>query len=298
LQKASRLSNTTENPLDRLEKSVLQDAFQGRQYISPIYIDVETSEPLILIALPANNIFHEPEGVFVAEVNLKFMWDLVSQIQVGQKGTAYVVDEHGHLIAFSDIGRVLQHEDLGALKEVSQFQAGIIDSANDISRGIQGTYVVSSFVPLGTPVWAVMVELPLQEAYRPIITIIVISLAILLLSSLVIVVVGIYIAKKITEPLQTLRDAAIQISQGVFGKKITIVANNEMGQLAQAFNEMSAELQVSRTDLEKRVAEKTEALQKTVEEIERTNSLMIGRELKMRELKKEIKELKNKIGGL
>jgi len=42
-------------------------------------------------------------GVSVAEVNLKLIWDVVSQIKVGERGDAYLVDRQGRLIAHPDI---------------------------------------------------------------------------------------------------------------------------------------------------------------------------------------------------
>jgi hypothetical protein len=38
-------------------------------------------------------------GVIVAEVNLKLIWDVISQIKVGERGQAYLVDAQGRLIA-------------------------------------------------------------------------------------------------------------------------------------------------------------------------------------------------------
>ena len=46
----------------------------------------------------------------------------------------------------------------------------------DIAKGIQGTNVVSTFVPLGTPDWAVVIELPVSEAYSTIIQMLELSL--------------------------------------------------------------------------------------------------------------------------
>jgi hypothetical protein len=48
-------------------------------------------------------------------------------------------------------------------------------------------------------------------------------------------------------------------------------------------------------DLEKAVAGKTEELRIRINELSKTNELMVGRELKMVEMKKEIEELKEKI---
>jgi hypothetical protein len=39
------------------------------------------------------------DGIVVAEVNPKFIWDLVSEIKVGKRGYAYVVDADSRLIA-------------------------------------------------------------------------------------------------------------------------------------------------------------------------------------------------------
>jgi hypothetical protein len=49
-------------------------------------------------------------GALVAEVNLKFIWDVVSRIQVGKSGYAYVVDSSGELIAHPHISAVVSTE--------------------------------------------------------------------------------------------------------------------------------------------------------------------------------------------
>jgi methyl-accepting chemotaxis protein len=53
--------------------------------------------------------------VCIAELNLKFMWDLVDGIKIGDRGFAYVVDRQGNLMAFGDISRVLKRENLAYL---------------------------------------------------------------------------------------------------------------------------------------------------------------------------------------
>jgi hypothetical protein len=63
---------------------------------------------LIAIAVPVKNVFGDLQGTLVAEVNLKFMWDLVGHLQVGTTGYAYVVDNKGNLIALGDSSRVLR----------------------------------------------------------------------------------------------------------------------------------------------------------------------------------------------
>ena len=69
----------------------------------PVYFRRE-SEPYMKLFLAGTG---RDASVSVAEVNLRFIWDVVSQIKVGQRGQAYVIDADGRLIAPPDISLVL-----------------------------------------------------------------------------------------------------------------------------------------------------------------------------------------------
>ena len=66
------------------------------------------TEPYIRLAIAEVG---SNSGVLMAEVNLKFIWDVVTRIRVGQTGRAYVVDADGTLIAHPDISLVLRKTD-------------------------------------------------------------------------------------------------------------------------------------------------------------------------------------------
>ena len=61
----------------------------GKVYFGPVYFRQE-SEPHMTIAVAGSG---AQAGVTVVEVNLKFIRDVVSQIEVGKTGHAYVVDD-------------------------------------------------------------------------------------------------------------------------------------------------------------------------------------------------------------
>ena len=79
-----------------------------------MYFRKET-EPYMTIAIRSGG---DSGPVTVADVNLKFIWDVVSRIKIGDKGKAYVVDAGGHLIADPDIGLVLRKTSLAELAHV------------------------------------------------------------------------------------------------------------------------------------------------------------------------------------
>jgi methyl-accepting chemotaxis protein len=226
------------------------------------------------------------------------MWDLVGSLKIGNSGLAYVIDRQGNLIAFGDVSRVLKRENLKGLKEVEEFvKRGEDDEESvvvGVTKGIQGRSVVSNFVPLGSPDWAVVIEMPFLEAYRSLISEISFSLLILFFSILGSVFIIIYLSKKITKPIVSLTAAVKKIEGGDLETKIDIDSRDEIGQLALVFNQMTEQLKRFYADLEQKIEERTKSLDQKIKELEKFNELTIGRELKMIELKKEIEELKKK----
>jgi len=66
----------------------LHGALENKIYFGPVYF-LAGSEPYMTLALAGTRRSH---GVIVGQINLKFIWDVVSQIKVGTHGLAYVVD--------------------------------------------------------------------------------------------------------------------------------------------------------------------------------------------------------------
>lgn len=69
---------------------------------------------------------------------------------------------------------------------------------------------------------------------------------------------------------------------------------DERGSLEKKVEERTKELEKLKNSLEKTVEERTKNLNSKVLELERMNDLMVGRELRMAELKEKIKELEKK----
>ena len=306
LMRASRLSGIISGELMEWNRSdVLYRLRSEDSYIGSVYIDEVTSEPMVIMAAPIRNVFGDYEGILVAEVNLKFMWDLVADIKVGRNGLAYVVDKQGKLLAFGDISRVLSGENIVHLEEVAKFVNG--DELNhksnaDVSTGILGTQVVANHAHLVNPDWAVVVELPADEAYETVNMGVMLSVMAMMISFVLAIVAGAYISRRITRPIISLRDAAARIGGGQLDTRINIKSRSEVGELASAFNKMTSDLKKSRgkleeysRTLEKKVKDRTAELEKTNQELEKFNRLAVGRELKMIELKKRIKELEGKL---
>ena len=59
---------------------------------------------------------------------------------------------------------------------------------------------------------------------------------------IVAVLIGVWLARRLTRPLRALTEAAQEIAQGNLEQEVTVASRDEIGQLAQAFNQMSREV--------------------------------------------------------
>jgi signal transduction histidine kinase/ActR/RegA family two-component response regulator len=233
---------------------------RGNTYFSPVYFHKET-EPYMTIAMPSGR----DGAVTVAEVNLKFVWDVVSRIRVGETGYAYVVDARGQLVSHPDISLVLQKTDLSALPQVRaaleppEQPAG---AASDPSEGRDrtGRPVLAAFAPIPTLGWVVFVEQPLSEAYAPIYAFMARMGLLLLLGLILSVLAGLLLARHMVTPIKALQTGAAQVGAGALEHRIEVQTGDELEALAGEFNRMAARLQESYTGLERKVEERTRDL--------------------------------------
>ena len=112
--------------------------------------------------------------------------------------------------------------------------------------------------------------------------------------------VALITALTLSASIRKVRDAALKMSKGDLSQRVPVKSRDEIGELSSAFNQMADNISKSQEDLKKNDEQlrlEKANLDQKVEELERFNRLTVGRELKMIELKKEIKalqELKNK----
>ena len=268
----SRISRDAAGRLsDQRKGDILVQLKQGKRYISSIYLDPLTSEPLVLMAVPATNALGDVQGVLVAEVNLKFMWDVVDQLKVGATGQAYVVDRAGKLLAFSDTARVLKGENVSQLQAVRTFIANPGAPPTTVVQtyaGISGATVVGTYVPLEVPDWAVVTELLWEEAYQEIIRQAVFSSGITLAVAVLAGLLGVFVARRLAVPLVNLTRTATRITEGETELQAAVGGPREVAGLAMAFNSMTTQLQQILEGLEQRVADRTLDMQRALDEVE------------------------------
>ncbi|NDP42393.1 MAG: GAF domain-containing protein [Aromatoleum sp.] len=248
---------------DRSPEPAFRNAKRGQPWFGPVYFRKET-EPYMTIAIRSGS---DAGPVTIADVNLKFIWDIVSRIKIGDKGKAYVVDGNGFLVADPDIGLVLRKTNLGSLAHVKAAIAGArSDELAMLSTDLAGTQVLTSVASIDPLRWDVFVEQPVSEVYARLNASIV-RTGLLLLAGLVISALGaLALARGMVRPIRTLEEGAQRIGAGELDQKIEIHTGDELEALADRFNRMSAQLRESYAGLERKVDERTSALKNSLDQ--------------------------------
>jgi signal transduction histidine kinase len=233
----------------------------GRVWYSPVYFRKE-SEPYMTIAVPHGA--SPTAAVTAAEVNLKFIWDVVSQIRVGRLGQAYVVDRESHLIAHPDISLVLRKTDLASQPHVRAAREGAMDTMLSTDLSGRSTLVAHTVIaPLG---WSVFVEQPLVEAFAPLRGAIARTGLLMLLGVFVAVIASLALARKIGRPIEALQTGAARIGGGDLAHRIDVRTRDELQDLGEQFNRMAGQLQESYATLEQKVEDRTRELTEALEQ--------------------------------
>jgi len=240
-------------------------ARDGRGYAGqPLAVQVGKQErPVMLLAVPiaAGDRFI---GMLASVVDLSF---LVKRLDDASQGglLAYVVDSQGRLVAAAPTTKYATGQDMTRFDIVKNFvdMAGkasfVATTEFDYVEGSKRTAMLGSYSPVPSLGWAVIAQKEQSEAYRSYLDMKRDMLILAFLVTLVSVVFGVVAAQKITTPLQVLTDSSRAIAKGDFSQRVKLRSRTEIGELAETFNVMSADLEQFVQDL-KRAAEENRAL--------------------------------------
>ena len=244
------------------------EAVARKVYYGPVYFRRE-SEPYMTLAIAGTR---RDAGVSVAEVNLKLIWDVVSQIKVGERGHAYVVDAQGRLIAHPDISLVLRNTDMSRLAQVRAARGGrgrrrIGEGAGKRRhRGAQGAHrlCTGGAARLAGLRRAAGRRRPMRRS-MPLCS----GSRFVLLAALgFAVLAGMFLAGRMVGPIQALRAGAARIGGGDLSQRIRIKTGDELEALADQFNDMAGRLQESYAGLEQKVEERTREVEEKSRQLE------------------------------
>jgi signal transduction histidine kinase len=239
-----------------------QLAKEGKSYFGPVYFHRD-SEPYMTIAVPIERYVGRAIGTLQVQVNLKYVWDLLSKLKVGTEGYAYAVARDGDLIAHPDISLVLQRRNVAYLDQVRLAFQPRTDAASPtwtVTKNLHARRVFSSWSPIPVLGGAVFVEQPVEEVYGPLYASLFRTSGFLLVGLGMALVASLFVARRVVRPLETLRNGVERIGSGDMNARLDLKTGDEIEVLAEEFNRMTDNLREAYSGLEKKVENRTREL--------------------------------------
>ncbi|RXH12238.1 adenylate/guanylate cyclase domain-containing protein [Bradyrhizobium guangzhouense] len=258
--RVSRQSTTTGGNADLSRDMRFTDTVaRGVSYSPASFAD---GRPMMSISV-AHSGFNA--GVTVAEVDLGFLSEYLSDNQVGKAAFAYVVDAHGRVLATSSKGPEVGTD----LSKLPQVAAAIAPGRESDTSGtdFNGHAVLTAASTVPKLGWSVLFEQPTTQALMPIRDQLVRIALLIGMGLLVAILAGTLLARRMIIPITALRDGAHKLGEGDFSHRIDVHTSDELEDLAGQFNRMAGQLQETYTDLETKVEARTRDLAQSINEL-------------------------------
>jgi len=221
-------------------------ASKGETYYGEFYL-TKDNVPTMGIAVPVKQYKGEPVGVLSAKIHLRYLWNLIPQTQIGKEGYTYVVDKEGNLIAHPDTRRVLLGLNVKSLPVVDLAVSG--KEGNMEFGHPEGGRILCVYKPIKKLRWGVIVQIPIKEAYEPLRQVAQTALVWILVGLAMSIILSLFLTRKLTLPIKRLSREMGEVAKGNLNTFIQPTTKDEMGLLAESFNQMIHDLKQSQEAL-------------------------------------------------
>jgi HD-GYP domain-containing protein (c-di-GMP phosphodiesterase class II) len=200
------------------------------------------------------------QSVVVAVATLLPVWSMTVQMGQDKVYEVYVVDGEGHLVAHSDRTRKLGLN-LSSVEIVAQFlqSRGTGASLNQTTSFNLHTdrgpvKMLGTYSPIPDTDWGVIVQVEEDKAYAAAIQMRKESGILVGVVTLLAAILGTLFAGQISRPIQQLAEGARRLAGGDYETRVSVKSANEVGVLADAFNQMGGEIEKAIEDIRQAAA--------------------------------------------
>ena len=225
-------------------QDMLAECKKGNLYFGPVDFDDVTGEPLMVIAVPMLDIrTGQVWGVLKALIRFKEVWDIVGQFQREQTGLVFITDRQN---------RVVAHPDPSVVLRGTVFKRPGVDG---VCTGLSGdrAMLVAEPISFGTQEFNVITERKLTDVLALTIRTGQNIFLTIILAIVAALIIGFWIEKLVVRPVEVLADQARRVGAGDLTQRVILNRPDEYGDLAEAFNFMSQELETTINSLRQRV---------------------------------------------
>jgi signal transduction histidine kinase len=232
---------------------VFKEALAGHPNMSDAQTTLDPGHVVIIMAAPVfdpNPSQHSNvTSVLTAQMSMEQIWQLTDSMKIGHTGYITIVNSFRRYIAHPDKEMLFKEM---ASKPVSDKEGNLLSyreaKGEDKRTGLLGQTISNpSWLDKG---WQVMISQDSNEAFAYFHHAVWLIFLVLLLAVAFFLVVGVLVSRRLSKPLQLLARDTQRIAQGDFSYRVNIRRRDEIGNLAQAYNEMTSKLEQREADRE------------------------------------------------
>ena len=232
------------------DRAYFREGLQGPHlslYSTPSGQNVVTAQPVL-------DRQGQTVGVLVGYTSLKPLEKIVRRrVKLGETGRLYLVGLDHNLLT----------EPYWEAVHTTGVETALIEQ-NDgaaLYQGYEGQLVMGAYHWLSRIQVALMAEQDQAEAFSSVYSLTRINVGVALTAALFAIIISLFIARSIGNPLAELAETTTLISAGDLDRIAVTEREDEIGVLAASFNSMTLQLRELIADLERRVADRTRELE-------------------------------------
>lgn len=241
---AASSAGAVQLPPDWVAQARSRDAIVGR-----VYWDSTLGKPLMTLGVPISTTDGRFLGALAAKLDLTPVAASLATFAAEPSGVLYLVTGGGELVVSSTgSDRALMSQRIGTrtLERLTREQRGSVDYANH-----QGRDVLGSLAPIRRLDWAVLAEIPADEAYAQIARLRTLTFVTVLALLVVIGGLAYLLGLTVVLPLDRLARGARQVAGGDLAVALPVVGGGEAAYVTEVFNDMVTRLKQGREELER-----------------------------------------------
>jgi len=265
-QSGVNIARSDNNALtDYSDRSWYQEAIQGTETAFQTLIGRTSGEPAMVVSKPIRSNNGEIIGVGMFASDLNIVTSDVSDIKIGETGTAFIVDPKNLVVAHTnqDFANELTNFSLNpAVVTMRKFGQESVRYRHE-----DGSIWIAYAQELDNG-WGVVVEQNEEELLASLGTLQFITWFVLITGSVLSGLLTWLAIRQAVFPINSLTETVTAITHGDLTRVAPVESEDEIGFLAQAFNQMTAQLLDLIGGLEQRVSERTQDLETRSDQLE------------------------------
>ncbi len=285
-----------------IEKTLVSDDYKSAMaginvtVVTEVIEDSTFKQPTFNVMVPVV-VNGSVKGILGSTILVSDLVDLVSKESVRETGHVWVVNKSGLIISHKDADLILGESLIIEDEDESSVEKMLtavyeMESGMDVFKNDDGEKEYVTFARIdGAADWYVMVTLYKSTIYSTVGSLIGNMALLFVLLVILSGAVSYFLAKDITKPIESLINVTTKFTTGVKGIRAKIESKDEIGQLAQSFNNMADTIVAHTDNLEELIKERTQTLADL-------NYQIVSRNKELGTMNEELEKTNNKLHEL